>query len=412
MIHGLTALLASALAADLLGSRGWGLGVAAFWSTSALISESVLWSAARVHSLAGLLGLASLICLRRLLATRRGSWGLVSLGLLLLSLGVKETAIAMAGVLLAALILDEGRTRWGLGSAIAGLTGVFFVVRLAVSVPPVTTDPGRMVLKLLLALDGYFLPGIRSAGGGIVGVGTVIFIGLAVGFVLTRDRSGLLAVTLLLAPLLITIPRPMHSSRYDYLPLLGAFLMLALAVQRMLRRMKDPRIGWVALALVAVVNFPAQWRLLRIEERAYDRLGAAGRRLVSDYRGAITALPCAGDRILVVNLTRDQVGPLAREVLERGMPKLIQRRRGGIRELVNPEHLVTFVRYDSDLACTLVPDKDRRSWEPFDGTIPATVLVLEERKGRVAHPPLPADLLQAIRAGRVRSTAGELSPIP
>lgn len=372
VIHLLATLAAAALATEMLGSVAWGLGAATFWSTSALISEPVLWMDARAHSLVGLFGFAAIFAHLRALRGRPVRWSIVSATSVMLGLATKETAVAVVVLLVWATLLGREGTaarRYSLLAAPVASVALFLAWRIThISVPPMSSGPARMGLKLLFALDGYFLPGYRAGGEGILGIGFLIFAGLVVLVGRRPDRAGLLAAGIVLVPLGVSLPRPMHSSRYDYLPFLGAVLLVALALRMLLERISaKPFALAVIVTILAATYLPSQFLFLRQEERDYALLGSETKRMVDLYADTLRSIPC-GARVLFVNRTSNRLSMIARWLLlHGGMPKLIQRRPKAPQEMVPADMLTTFVRFGEEPACACLFEGDDA--DPVDGVL-------------------------------------------
>ncbi len=410
MIHLLVSLLVSVLASEILGSRPLGFVVCVFWSTSALIVEPVVWLSARVHSLSALFMLLALLFQLRAIARRPILNGSASFIAFLLAIGAKETGVAILGPLvLVALLTPRAslRRRLLLPLPAVVVATVYVMIRLGQALPPMNAGWLGISKKLLYALDGYFLPGIRGTGERITVAGAFLFLALLLAGILWRDRAVLLGVSILVFPLGITLPRPLHASRYDYLPLVGATLMGVGVIRRLLASMRRRSAPLRYLLLtILVVQLPAQTMLLREEIRAWHLLGEASSRLVSRYRETLRALPC-GQEILVINMTHNRVPALARKILEDAPPMLIQSRSRGIAGLVDPEALVTFSRYGTDRPCAM---KRLRSAQRAGtaGPFPELILNFTDKAALLRRERLDPSLAMAVRQGKVRAFIGEL----
>lgn len=330
---------------------------ALFFGTSPLHCDAAMSAGGSSDALLALFILTTL-----LFAPRKGvpqpTWRWVCFFLAILAAaGAKETWIVLPCILLTFWWVVEGhnfRHAVKLSLPVFGMAVAYLAIRLMTSSSATMhaqlgylgAGLTRCVLKASFLVTFYLGMG-TSFDGHLWQISLVLLSTAAVTILLIRKRARLALWGLLWTAftLLVTLPVPYAPSRYNYLPLIGFWILVVSGVDQLLGEVHSlarvrRALTVVALTSALVIVLPSQVIQLQAEIADYRDLGNAHRRLVEMYRAVRQELP--SDRpLVVVNLAKWRpLQLLARSY--RGYPKLLFVRPFAFWELIHFAPLANF----------------------------------------------------------------------
>lgn len=259
-VHAAAVLLLGWLVALLAGNWLPGMLASVLYAMLPSHAEPVSWIAARMDLLAGALALCSMISL--VLAQRRGSWGLVAVGVLffLLALGAKETGGALALVIAVwALAAKRGARRipWVTAGVVAVLAVAYVAFRHftgTIVAAPQLQPFRRLGMRLHTEYLSFPLARLWQAIS-LRSLAWADWLGLSRGtacgvILLGSLPTALVMLTWRIAFYLPTLVWAHSDDRYLYVPEMGSAALLAVIAWRaglILQRYR-PGLEWMPLA--------------------------------------------------------------------------------------------------------------------------------------------------------------------
>ena len=403
-LHGLVALLLVGAARRLgLGPIAAG-AVGLVWATSPFTDESAFVVAYRFQPL--LLG--AWLVLVASWPRRDEAWTgprlVVAVLAVVAAAAAKETWV-VTPALVAALEVDRGRSIRDVARAVAvvGVAVAAYVAAYFMAFPTsksyyeigphvAAKIPSQLAAFLYLDEPMPFALTLSWSGA----LAAAVCLALAISVVRWRIPGAWVAIVVMVAPTLPTLPVPYMPQRYLAIPYAGFLLLVALWVVGLRRRLPRwaPVIGGMGVAAVLLVTV-AGCALVRADLEDYRAIAAAHSRLLDEARAAADVVT-GGDPVLVVRDDRSQ--PLL-EILRdpRGLPKLPFTRHDDPYGLIDAAALFEWVVADEGTRVARVHDWSRRC-----AGVAGQVLIHRdggfERRGPVADLAVEASRWQA--AGR------------
>jgi hypothetical protein len=418
-IHLLNVLLLYMLMARHLRQPVAAAAAAAF-ALSPLDSEAVLWASSRGDTVLLLLWLGALLLLDWDVDPPSRSRFAAFLVTALLCIGAKESWVLFPLIATGFLVLVKGSAT---GSAVRRLWilwlafGAYLVLLILRPVLTGSSSPAYYAdfgFQSAVAKTSRTLLGFLGLGGAEFGataalvLAAVVVFGAMLAAWYTKNGFGQWAVVWMLATLAISAPFPVAPLRYNYLPLVGFWMVVAALADHAFGRDRAGSTwnspGRRASSILAIVGVAAvlsvEGRALQLEIDDYRRYGEVHRELTGLFRSVAPAI--SNDRpLLLINAgTRAAVEEVVNEV--GGVDKTFFVRRDALWQLVFLPPLANFLGTPFDVL--LRPVAATEISEALAGEV--TVVYFDDRGFRLL-PEAPGAVAESFaRTGRLPPGTG------
>ncbi|MCP5103394.1 MAG: hypothetical protein GY950_08445, partial [bacterium] len=329
------------------------------YGVSPLYSEVTLWSAGRPDSILLMFMLGVMLHFTHIEEKEKipRTRHVLILLLTLSALGTKETWVLLPFFVLSYLwivkripLITAVRKTWSLFLLLALYLGYFIGLPLLSNIAP-PTSYADLTIGTVTRKFGYLI--FKYTGLGDVFTGAVwqyglIAVGLAGVTYLCIRRKNWLAIwglTWMLVSMAISLSIFYAPSRYNYIPLLGFWVMVIAFLSREIEELKKrfnlkPRLIIISVTLLLLFHFGHQVAMLQWEIRDYRTLGALHKQVVEMYRVVKAQLPRGEPIIFVDRSTRKAIDEMVENV--QGYRKLLYVRQQAIWQLLYIAPLANF----------------------------------------------------------------------
>ena len=341
------------------GSRWPVAAIIAFlFGISSYYGEVTLWATGRTDSLMLLFALTGFLLLEQA-QNGLSRWRHAALVLLCAgAMGAKETWVLFPALFALFLWLMKGvspmnilKLLWPvftlLLAYVAVSLGLPMLAGTAAPTSYATATPREGLLKFCSMLAMY-------AGGGALYAKTfwqtAIILAGVIGVIFwllwTRNRLGGFGMAWMLLTMLIALPIQYAPSRYNYLPLIGFWMMIVAVADDALRRLRakhacDMRLARGAIGLILVMYGAYHAMMLQAEIADYARHGAFHQRLIEMYQPIKGRVPSEKPIIFINRGEWKPLPQLANSI--QGYPKLFFVRGAALWQLVYFDALANFL---------------------------------------------------------------------
>ncbi len=220
-----------------------------------------------------------------------------------------------------------------------------------------------MLTKMAYSLCRYVGLGDYYSGSfwetSLIVITVLVFLGILIWL---RNRLALLGMCWMIVANIPTLPIPYAPSHYNYMPLVGFWIMIVAFVDQIIRKLLSKvtiRKGYLSLAIGLCVVYLVIYNALMLQAEIHDyrRLGDGARTVVTMYKAIQDQLLADRPLIFINQGTRNVVTETSQSI--QGYVKLLFVRPGAILELIYFHHLANFTGDPFMYRMMPVPEEDR-----------------------------------------------------